>query len=146
MMEAGLVWPRVIPDLSNVQSGGPEMTRKRVAPRESTAIASGGRERYCSFGGALYGEAVITRTVEIVVGRTEKAGMKLPNWFKIVWWIFLLIIASAYLVSRRSILLSGDANAFDNIVLIFWIALLLSPIFYEMSFFGISLRQKIADH
>ena len=66
-MEAGLVWPRVIPDLSNVQSGGPEMTRKRVAPRESTAIASGGRERYCSFGGALYGEAVITRTVEIVV-------------------------------------------------------------------------------
>lgn len=69
--------------------------------------------------------------------------MKLPNWLKIIWW-FLLVGFFAYLLYQRyDFIISGATTATDIVIFLILIALLVIPLFQEVSIFGVSLKQKI---
>ncbi len=67
--------------------------------------------------------------------------MKLPNWFKILWWILLFILLSYAVSIRFSSFEAGKSNAVDTLVLIIWFALALVPIFNEIELPGLKLKQ-----
>lgn len=69
--------------------------------------------------------------------------MRLPNWVKILWWIFLIFLVGIILFQRKEALLSGLATPFDILAFLIFIALLLVPIFTEIELFGIKLKQQI---
>lgn len=69
--------------------------------------------------------------------------MKLPNWFKILWWITLLVIVTVFLYNRYSDLITGDATTADIFIFLIWVALCLLPLFEELSFFGITLKKEV---
>ena len=71
--------------------------------------------------------------------------MRLPNWLKIAWWLLLLTSLTVLLSNRLPAFLDGNANLIDAIAFIIWIALLLIPLFQEVSLFGISLKSEIKD-
>jgi hypothetical protein len=68
--------------------------------------------------------------------------MKLPNWFKILWWILLLIGLSVFLLKRYSDLIVGKPTGLDMLVLVVWLALLLLPLFQEVSLFGLTFKKE----
>jgi hypothetical protein len=69
--------------------------------------------------------------------------MKLPNWFKVIWWIALSAVVSAFLIVRCPDLVKGHAVPADIFVFFVWIALLLVPVFQEVEFFGLKFKQEI---
>ena len=71
--------------------------------------------------------------------------MKLPNWLKIGWWLLLVALLSAFLWNRYPQLRVGKAVPADVVVFVIWIALLLAPLFNEVSLLGITLKQQIDD-
>jgi hypothetical protein len=71
--------------------------------------------------------------------------MQLPNWFKVLWWFFLIIVIGSYLFERHSSLVHGNASGFDIFVFLVWVALCLIPFFQEMSFFGMKFRQELRE-
>jgi hypothetical protein len=71
--------------------------------------------------------------------------MKFHNWFRIVWWVGLALSLSVFLYRRLPDLVAGRANALDIFVFVVWAALLLAPIFQEVAFFGMSLKQEIKE-
>jgi hypothetical protein len=71
--------------------------------------------------------------------------MRLPNWFKIAWWAALTALLTYFLFLRYPDLVVGKAAAADVVVFIIWIALLLAPLFNEVSLLGITLKQQIED-
>jgi hypothetical protein len=71
--------------------------------------------------------------------------MKIPNWLKIVWWIVLIVITSRTLHLRYEDIISGKSVPFDVFVFIIWVALMLAPLFQEITIFGIKLKQSIDD-
>ena len=71
--------------------------------------------------------------------------MKLPNWFKIIWWLLLVGLLSAFLLHRYPELALGRAVPADIVVFVIWVALLLAPLFNEVSLLGITLKQQIGE-
>jgi hypothetical protein len=71
--------------------------------------------------------------------------VKLPNWFKIAWWLLLTALITAFLWQRYPSLVAGQAAPADIVVLVVWIALLLAPLFSEISLLGITLKQQIDE-
>lgn len=71
--------------------------------------------------------------------------MKLPNWFKITWWFLLTAVLTAFLYHRYPDLVAGQAAAADIIVFVIWVALLLAPLFAEVTLLGITLKQELDD-
>lgn len=71
--------------------------------------------------------------------------MKLPNWFKIAWWLLLTSVLTAFLYKRYPDLVAGAASIADVIVFLIWISLLLAPLFNEVSLLGITLKQQIEE-
>ena len=69
--------------------------------------------------------------------------MKVPNWFRIVWWAVLLLLIGSILYARRDDLLAGRAVPADVLIFLVWVALLLVPLFQEVSLFGLKLRQEV---
>jgi hypothetical protein len=69
--------------------------------------------------------------------------LKLPNWFRVIWWIILLTILSRILYERYSDIIAGKSTSLDIVALIIWIALALVPIFQEVNLFGLKLKQEI---
>ena len=70
---------------------------------------------------------------------------KLPNWFKVAWWLLLTGLLTTYLYRRYPELLLGDAVSADIVVFVIWIALLLAPLFNEVSLLGVTLRQQLDE-
>jgi hypothetical protein len=68
--------------------------------------------------------------------------MKLPNWFKILWWVLLLIGLGGCLAMRYSDLISGKPIASQMLVLVVWLALILLPLFQEISPFGLTFKRE----
>lgn len=68
--------------------------------------------------------------------------MKLPNWFRITWWIVLLGVLSYSLSVRFDGFKSGDVSYLDGLVLLVWFALALVPVFKEIELLGLKLRQE----
>lgn len=69
--------------------------------------------------------------------------MKLPNWFKIVWWLLVTAALTLLLSTRYTDFVSGHAKPLDGLFFSIWIALMLAPLFQEMSFLGLTLKQEI---
>jgi hypothetical protein len=69
--------------------------------------------------------------------------MKLPNWFKVLWWILLLSVLTYFLYQRYSDLTAGNASYADILVFLVWVSLFLLPLFQEISLFGLTLRQEM---
>ena len=69
--------------------------------------------------------------------------MKLPNWFRIIWWGLLLIVVSLYLFKRYPELILGKSAPVDVVVFLVWIALWLLPIVSELNLFGIKLKKEV---
>lgn len=69
--------------------------------------------------------------------------MKLPNWLRIIWWVLLSLAATVFLCFRLPDLIDGRASAFDVLMLLVWLGLLLCPVFAEINLFGLKLKQQI---
>ena len=55
--------------------------------------------------------------------------MKLPNWFKILWWILLIGLTGIILFKRFDEIISGQSVLFDIFIFLIFVALMLVPIF-----------------
>lgn len=71
--------------------------------------------------------------------------MKLPNWFKILWWVVLTLLATIFLYFQLPDLIHGRASAFVVLTLLVWLGLALCPIFPEINFFGFHLKQQMEE-
>jgi hypothetical protein len=71
--------------------------------------------------------------------------MKLPNCFKIVWWCLLTLGVTWVLYRRYPDLVAGHAAPVDIFVFAIWIALMLVPLFQEVSFLGVRFKQEVDD-
>src|SRR3569832_422939 len=69
--------------------------------------------------------------------------MQLPNWAKIIWWLLLVGVLSFFLHERLPDLLSGKTAATDIAVFGGWMALLLAPLFCEVTLLGVTLKNEI---
>ena len=69
--------------------------------------------------------------------------MKLPNWFRISWWALLTAASGVVLYERYSELFSTRVTTIDVLLFVFWIGLVLAPLFQEISLPGIKLKQEI---
>ena len=69
---------------------------------------------------------------------------KSPN-FKTAWWIILLALSSAHLLLRYNIIISGQNNLFDIIVLIIWFSLMLRPLYNELDIMGLKFKEGIKE-
>lgn len=71
--------------------------------------------------------------------------MKLPNWFKILWWLLLLALALYYLIIRFPYFTLGESIPLDILITLLFFALMLVPIFSEITLFGITLKREIKE-
>lgn len=78
-------------------------------------------------------------------GKNKNITMKLPNWFKISWWIILLLLTGLILYKRYDAIVTGQSVIADVFIFLIFVALMLVPIFSEIEFFGIKLKKEIED-
>ena len=71
--------------------------------------------------------------------------MKLPNWFKIVWWILLSAALALLLSNRFGAISNGTATPVDAFLFLIWVSLLLLPLFKEFEFFGIKCKAELEN-
>lgn len=71
--------------------------------------------------------------------------VKFPNWFRIAWWLAILGATSYFLWRRYPDLVGGRSCPVDVFVFLIWVGLLLVPLFQEVNFFGIKLKQQIKE-
>ena len=71
--------------------------------------------------------------------------MRLPNWFKIIWWIISILITGFLLYSQSDIIKSGKSTNIDIFIFLIFTILLLLPLFSEFDFFGIKLKKDIDE-
>lgn len=69
--------------------------------------------------------------------------MKLPNWFKIIYWICLSGIVTYFIWQRYNFFINGTATLLDIFIFLIWMTLLLVPLFQEVNLFGIKLKTEI---
>ena len=71
--------------------------------------------------------------------------MKFSNTFKIIWWIFLILLTGALFFWRLEPIGQGKSAPVDIFIFLIFVALLLAPIFAEVEFFGIKLKREIEE-
>lgn len=71
--------------------------------------------------------------------------MKLPTWFRITWWALITGLAGWLFRSRLPAISQGQSTPVDVFVFLVFVALLLVPIFQEVSFFGLKFKQAIEE-
>jgi hypothetical protein len=71
--------------------------------------------------------------------------MRLPNWFKVVWWASLIALLTFFLLQRYPDLVEGRATPSDVFVFSVWAALVLVPLFQELNLFGIEVKQEVRE-
>lgn len=71
--------------------------------------------------------------------------MKLPNWFKILWWALVTIALLVLLKNRFTNIMDGTANPSDLFLFVILVILVLLPLFQEFDIFGIKLKKEVAD-
>lgn len=71
--------------------------------------------------------------------------MKLPNWFKILWWVLSLIIVGFLFIIQFDLIKEGKSTNIDIFIFLIFVSLLLLPLFSEFEFFGIKLKKDIEE-
>lgn len=69
--------------------------------------------------------------------------MRLPNWFRIVWWIIILAVTTFVLRARYNSIISGNSTTVDALLIFIWFALLLLPLFQEVELFGVKFKSYL---
>lgn len=69
--------------------------------------------------------------------------MRFSNTFKIVWWLLIVLPLTTVLAFRVSAFVTGDATAVDMGLVAIWALLFVAPIYVEVSFGGVTLKQQI---
>ena len=69
--------------------------------------------------------------------------MKIQPPLKAAWWLFLVAGLTFFLKARLPDLLSGKAASADIAVFGVWMALLLAPLFSEVSLLGVTLKREL---
>ena len=65
--------------------------------------------------------------------------------FKSFWWAVLVFCMGFYLFDRYTLLQQGQAQWFDALVFLIWVALCLAPFFNEMELFGLKFKKQIEE-
>ncbi|MBF0508760.1 MAG: hypothetical protein HQK57_07530, partial [Deltaproteobacteria bacterium] len=71
--------------------------------------------------------------------------MKLPSWFRFIWWLLISGLTAWLFYKRVPAIVAGHPALIDVFIFIVLVALLLAPIFQEVSFFGLKFKQAIDD-
>ncbi len=71
--------------------------------------------------------------------------MKFSKTFKLFWWIALLLICGGLFYWRLGPISNGQSAPIDVFIFLIFVGLLLVPIFNEVEFFGIKLKQEIDE-
>jgi len=71
--------------------------------------------------------------------------MKFSEKFKIGWWIILLLTAIVFIYFRKEVIFSENITSFDLGLLVLLFALILVPIFSEITFLGMTVKQKVDE-
>jgi len=69
--------------------------------------------------------------------------MKFSNRFRITWWLLLALILAALLYYRLDAFIAGSTTTTDIFILAIFTAIMLVPIFSEIEFSGMKLKQEI---
>jgi len=69
--------------------------------------------------------------------------MKLSNWFKIPWWVFITSFSGYIFYLRWGQISTGNSAPVDVFIFLVFVALLLAPIFQEISFWGLKFKQEV---
>jgi hypothetical protein len=69
--------------------------------------------------------------------------MKIPNWFKIFWWILVTALTGYIFYHRWDYISSGKSAPVDVFISLVLLALLLAPIFQDISLFGMKIKQEV---
>ncbi len=69
--------------------------------------------------------------------------MKLSNWFKIPWWILITSFSGYIFYLRWQKISTGNSAPVDVFIFLVLVALLLAPIFQEISFWGLKFKQEV---
>lgn len=67
------------------------------------------------------------------------------KWLRLAWGGLLVVVLSTFLLSRHPELRAGHATPADIVVFLVWMALLLSPLFTEVSILGVSVKREIQE-
>jgi len=62
---------------------------------------------------------------------------------KRVWWVFIVSLTTGMILARREYILGQSPTPLDIIIFLVWIALLLAPIFQQVSLFGLTFKKEI---
>jgi len=65
-----------------------------------------------------------------------------PRW-KVAWFLVVLGLLTYLVISKWNAYLEGSSNPFEIMIFFIWIAILLAPLFRQVSFFGVSLKNEI---
>jgi hypothetical protein len=65
------------------------------------------------------------------------------KWKKTIWWGFLLLIFSTYLIFNEARIFKNNLTQIDYIILIIWFILLLLPLLSEIDIAGIKIKKEI---
>jgi hypothetical protein len=71
--------------------------------------------------------------------------MKLPLWFKVIWWLLLCCITSFLFYKRIPAIEAGQSAPIDVFIFLVLVVLLLAPVFQEVSFFGLKFKQAVDE-
>jgi len=71
--------------------------------------------------------------------------MKLPNWFRILWWVGITLALIVLISDRVPPIQEGTANSVDAFLFLILTILLLLPLFKEFDFFGVKLKAQIDE-
>jgi hypothetical protein len=73
--------------------------------------------------------------------------MSRPAWltFRNVWWVVITALTAIFFCTRISAIAGGASAPVDVFIFLVLVALLLAPIFKEVSFFGLKFKQAIDD-
>ena len=69
--------------------------------------------------------------------------MKLPSWFRVIWWFVLVGFFIFLFVQRYDSIINGTATATDIAIFLIFTALIAIPLFQEVSLFGVSFKKEI---
>jgi hypothetical protein len=71
--------------------------------------------------------------------------MKFSDWFKIPWWFLLTASLTWLLYNKYPDLIAGHAAPVDVFFFAVWVALMLVPLFQEVSFLGVRFKQQVEE-
>ena len=71
--------------------------------------------------------------------------MKFSKKFKVIWWIIISLFVLILLIFRSDEILFSNPTFLDIALISVFLALLLLPLYSEISLFGMSIKQKVEE-